>query len=66
MKLNGIRGEDLESIHLAQNRAHLWAAVGTVVKVHGNEPSSIKIGEFLDQMRDYQLLKKDCSAKLAR
>jgi len=27
---------------------------------HGNEPSSsVKGGEFLDQLSDYQLLKKD-------
>ena len=33
--------------------------------VCGNEPSGyIKCGEFLDWLRKYQLLKKDCSVEL--
>jgi hypothetical protein len=51
MKLNEIRCEDVESIPLAQNTDHLWAFVNTVVNVHGNELRSIKIGEFLDELR---------------
>jgi hypothetical protein len=32
---------------------------------HGNEPSgSIKSKEFLDELSDYHLLKKDCSMEL--
>jgi hypothetical protein len=64
MKCNGIRGEDAESIHRDQN--HLWAAVSIVRNCDDNELSSIKIGEFLDQLRDYQLEKKDYSAMLVR
>jgi len=34
---------------------------------HGNEPSgSIKSGEFLDQLNDYQLLKKDPASGYGR
>jgi hypothetical protein len=32
---------------------------------HGNEPAgSIKCGEFLDRLRDYQFLDKACSMEL--
>jgi hypothetical protein len=66
MKPNGLRGEDVENILLAQNSDHLLAAVSRVVNVNDNELSSIKIGEFLDKLRDYDPVKKDCSAKLVR
>jgi hypothetical protein len=34
---------------------------------HGNELlGSIKGGEFLDQLRNHQVLKNDCSVKLCR
>jgi hypothetical protein len=40
-----------------------WPGQGPVAGSgrHDNEPSNlIKGGEFLDQLSDYQLLKKDC------
>jgi hypothetical protein len=41
----------------------MWLRIGNGDSEHGNEPeASVKDKEFLDQLRKYYLLKKDCAA----
>jgi hypothetical protein len=59
-------GEGKTTPHLKKNRMLQNATQDLGIDVgcceHGDEPSgSIKDGEFIDWLKDYQLLKKNCA-----